>query len=35
MKFIDINKHYGKLKIKHFKMPNAPYSNRYMAFNKR
>ena len=28
MKIIDINKHYGKLKMKCFEMPNASYTNR-------
>jgi len=28
MKSIAINKHYGKLKMKCFKMPNASYTNR-------
>ena len=31
MKMIAINKHSAKPKIKCFKMPNAPYSNRYAA----
>jgi len=29
---IAINKIYGRLKMKHFKMPNAPYSNRCVLF---
>jgi hypothetical protein len=32
MKMIEINKHSRKLKIKCFKMPNAPYLNRWQTF---
>ncbi len=31
MKFIDINKFYGKLKMKCFEMPNTSYTNRQTA----
>jgi hypothetical protein len=34
MEIVDINKHYGKLKMKCFEMPNASYTNRCSAFKK-
>jgi len=34
MKIIDINKIYGKLKMKCFEMPNASYTNRCAPLKK-
>jgi len=34
MKIIDINKIYGKLKMKCFEMPNASYTHRYAQLKK-
>jgi hypothetical protein len=35
MEIVDINKHYGKLKMKCFEMPNASYTNRCKTFKKK